>query len=101
MQFKPFALSAAAVCFVASFSTFADVAHSDKTPPKVVSAAGTFATLDRNGDHRLSRSEAGFDHVLAQTFAEIDTDGDGYVSPAEYAAAENTRNPVSSNVPRQ
>ena len=40
-----------------------------------------------------------FDRVMSDTFAEIDSDGDGYVSTAEYAAAEKTRNTVSSNLP--
>ena len=66
-----------------------------------IALADSFAALDRNGDHRISRSEAGFDRVMSDTFAEIDTDGDGYVSTAEYAAAEKTRNPVSSNMPNQ
>ncbi|HEY0940397.1 MAG TPA: hypothetical protein VGE08_09900 [Steroidobacter sp.] len=60
-----------------------------------VAAASPFAALDRNGDHRISRSEAGFDRLLSQTFAEIDTDGDGFVSPAEFAAAEKDRTAVT------
>ena len=63
-----------------------------------VAAASSFATLDRNRDDRLSRSEAGFDRLLSQTFAEIDSDGDGFVSPAEFAAAEKTRTTAASNV---
>jgi hypothetical protein len=58
---------------------------------QLLSATSTFATLDRNGDHRISRSEAGFDSVLSQTFAEIDTDGDGFVNADEYTAAEKRR----------
>lgn len=46
----------------------------------------TFESLDRNGDHQISRTEAGVDKHLAEDFAYIDTDGDGYISPAEYAA---------------
>lgn len=61
-----------------------------------VAAAGSFAALDRNGDDRISRSEAGFDRVLSQTFAEIDSDGDGFVSAAEFAAAEKTRTTVTN-----
>lgn len=57
---------------------------------KTVSAS-PFATLDRNGDQRISRSEAGFDRLLSQSFAEIDTDGDGFVSLAEFEAAEKSR----------
>jgi hypothetical protein len=46
----------------------------------------TFESLDRNGDHQISRTEAGVDRHLADDFAYVDTDGDGYISPAEYAA---------------
>lgn len=63
-----------------------------------IAAANSFAALDRNGDHRISRSEAGFDRLLSQTFAEIDTDGDGFVSPAEFAAAEKNPTTASNNL---
>ena len=46
----------------------------------------TFDSLDRNGDRLISRTEAGVDRHLADDFAYVDTDGDGYISPAEYAA---------------
>ena len=46
----------------------------------------SFESLDRNGDHQISRTEAGVDRHLSEDFAYIDTDGDGYISPAEYAA---------------
>lgn len=61
-----------------------------------LAATSSFATLDRNGDHRISRSEAGFDRVLSGTFAQIDTDGDGFVSTEEFAAAEKTRTTVTN-----
>jgi hypothetical protein len=99
MTTKHIALAVASACFIAFGNAAADnVAHSDK-PQKVSVASSTFTALDRNGDHRISRSEAGFDRVMSDTFAEIDTDGDGYVSTAEYAAGEKTRNTVSSNLP--
>lgn len=52
--------------------------------PAVVPA---FDTLDRNGDDRLSRSEAGYDRLFSAIFATSDSDADGFVSRAEYAAA--------------
>lgn len=52
-------------------------------PPRAVVAA--FESLDRNADHKLSRSEAGFDRVLSEVFADTDTDGDGYLTKTEYA----------------
>jgi hypothetical protein len=67
----------------------AAVADGENTEPGV--SAAPFDALDRNADHRLSRSEAGFDRTLSRTFAEIDADGDGYVTPIEYALAEQVR----------
>ncbi len=80
-------------CLFAAAGTYAQESGSGK---KLIAAPGSFATLDRNGDHRLSRSEAGFDRVLSQTFAEIDTDGDGFVSAIEFAAADKTRTAASN-----
>jgi Ca2+-binding EF-hand superfamily protein len=103
MTFKSFALAAAAAWLVTFGNASADnVAYNNSDKPQKVSAASnTFTALDRNGDHRISRSEAGFDRVMSETFVELDTDGDGFVSTAEFAAAEKTRNTVSSNLPRQ
>lgn len=87
-----FLLTTVAAATVGLLASGANAA--DDTKHQVASNA-SFASLDRNGDHRISRSEAGFDRVLSQTFAEIDTDGDGFVSAAEFAAAEKTRTTVS------
>lgn len=83
---------AVSACLLAgtTFADGVDTAPAANTKNKVAST-DSFAALDRNGDRRISRSEAGFDRVLSQTFAEIDTDGDGFVSEAEFAAAEKTR----------
>jgi hypothetical protein len=51
-----------------------------------VAAVSTFESLDKNGDQRISRTEAGVDKNLSNIFATADTDGDGYVSKAEFAA---------------
>lgn len=61
-----------------------------------VASASSFAALDRNGDHRISRSEAGFDRLMSQNFVEADTDGDGFVTAAEFAAAEKSRTPLTA-----
>jgi hypothetical protein len=55
-----------------------------------------FDALDRNADHRLSRSEAGFDRTLSRTFAQIDSNGDGYITPIEYVLAEQFRAMLSA-----
>ncbi len=85
-----FATVAASASLLAATHVYADGAKAK------IAAASSFATLDRNRDARISRSEAGFDQVLSRTFAEIDTDGDGFVSPAEFAAAEKTSTTVNN-----
>lgn len=55
--------------------------------PAVATAIAPFEALDKNADRRLSRSEAGFDRVLSAIFADNDVDGDGYLTPSEYARA--------------
>lgn len=50
-------------------------------------ATATFEALDKNVDRQISRTEAAGEKRLAEGFAFVDTDGDGYVSQAEYAAA--------------
>jgi Ca2+-binding EF-hand superfamily protein len=89
-----FAALAGSACLLAAASGFANDAK-DK-----VATPGSFATLDRNGDNRLSRSEAGFDRRLSETFVELDTDGDGFVSAAEFAAGEKNRTTVGKLTPQ-
>lgn len=96
MTIRHYIIAAAAACIGAAGIASAEVTYEDVKARKLVASASTFAELDRNDDHRISRSEAGFDRVMSQTFAEIDTDGDGFVSTAEYAAADETRNTISS-----
>lgn len=73
--------------------SFSAAADSDSAQPRAQQAAQaravqerSFESLDRNGDHQISRTEAGVERHLSEDFAYIDTDGDGYISPAEYAA---------------
>jgi YD repeat-containing protein len=101
MIIKHFALAAAWLIAFGTASADDATYNNSGKPQKISAASGTFTALDRNGDHRISRSEAGFDRVMSETFAEIDTDGDGFVSAAEFAAAEKTRNTVSSNLSGQ
>lgn len=89
-----FAAIAAGACLLANASVFADDGK-DR-----VASSGSFATLDRNGDNRISRSEAGFDRRLSETFVELDADGDGFVSAAEFAAGEKNRSTVGKLTPQ-
>jgi hypothetical protein len=102
MTIKHFTIAAATAWLVAFGSASAENAPPNSgKPQKLTAATSTFTTLDRNGDHRISRSEAGFDRLMSETFADVDADGDGFVSNAEYAATEKTRNTVSSNLPNK
>jgi Ca2+-binding EF-hand superfamily protein len=45
-----------------------------------------FASLDRNRDQRISRSEAAVKGSVSKRFDGIDSNGDGYLSMREFAA---------------
>lgn len=45
-----------------------------------------FASIDRNGDRRISKTEAGTYKDIIDRFAYIDTNGDGFITPDELAA---------------
>jgi len=84
-------LAGVLTALVITLSSAADPAAADTSPNGADQQARSvqepsFASLDRNGDHQISRTEAGFNRHLGEDFAYIDTDGDGYISPAEYAA---------------
>lgn len=46
----------------------------------------TFEALDKNADRQISRTEAAGEKALSDSFASVDTDGDGYVTKDEYSA---------------
>jgi hypothetical protein len=57
-----------------------------ETPQSTAKPATPFESLDKNADRQISRTEAGFDRKLSNGFAFLDTNGDGFLSPEEYAA---------------
>ena len=61
------------------------VAGGDKDH-SMTSADQKFDQLDSNQDRSLSKSEAAQDETIAATFASIDADGDGKVSRSEFTA---------------
>lgn len=65
---------------------FAAAALAGGDEPSMSSADRKFDQLDANQDQALSRSEAAQDETLSAVFASIDSDGDGQLSRAEYAA---------------
>jgi Ca2+-binding EF-hand superfamily protein len=79
----------AALCFSAAALAGDDSSKTntiETTSAEAKTAAMTgFDSLDKNHDGRISRTEAGMDKGLSNVFATADTDGDGYVSKAEYA----------------
>lgn len=64
-----------------STSALAEVA-----PDTTTKTVATFEALDRNADRQISRTEAGYDRKLSKGFAFLDANGDGFLSPEEYAA---------------
>jgi EF hand len=55
-------------------------------PTATAKAVASFESLDKNADRQISRTEAGFDRALSNGFAFLDANGDGFLSPEEYAA---------------
>jgi hypothetical protein len=63
--------------------TAAQAAEQDQSTS---SAEETFKSLDKDGDQRLSKTEAASDKSLARTFAYLDADGNGFLTLREYTA---------------
>jgi hypothetical protein len=57
-----------------------------ETPHATAKATASFESLDKNADRQISRTEAGPDRALSNGFAFLDANGDGFLSPEEYAA---------------
>lgn len=57
-----------------------------ETPQAATKTLASFESLDKNADRQISRTEAGPDRQLSNGFAFLDANGDGFLSPEEYAA---------------
>jgi Ca2+-binding EF-hand superfamily protein len=71
--------------FAATLLAVGAAAAADQNAPSA-GADAMFKSLDRDGDQRLSKSEAAKDKALMEHFAALDTDSDGYLTPREYAS---------------
>ena len=71
----------AGMCLVSG----AALAQSDSDTP----GAGGFERLDLDQDGKISVSEAEADRVVLEGFARADRNGDGFLSPEEFAVVEN------------
>jgi hypothetical protein len=89
-MYKHIPVLVAALCSAVAMADTSITSASTKVDVESTSAAAktaamsNFETLDKNGDERISRTEAGMDKNLSNTFGIADTDGDGYVSKAEF-----------------
>jgi Ca2+-binding EF-hand superfamily protein len=78
---KYIALIAGAI--LASTAMAGDKEHKDHS---MQSAASKFERLDSDQDRSISKSEAASDSELTAVFASVDADGDGKLSQSEYTA---------------
>jgi len=54
---------------------------------KAVAQSGArFQSLDRDHDQRISKAEAAANHTVAERFAGVDANADGFISKAEFDA---------------
>jgi hypothetical protein len=81
---------ASLIAFLLPISLGAAVAHSDDLQVAKATSA-TFASIDRNGDHRISKTEAGTHKTIIDRFAYIDTNGDGFITQDELTANLSAR----------
>jgi Ca2+-binding EF-hand superfamily protein len=74
------------IAFLLPASLGITVARGEDQQIVVKTPAAAFASIDRNGDHRISKTEAGAYKNIIDRFAYIDTDGDGFITQDELTA---------------
>jgi Ca2+-binding EF-hand superfamily protein len=77
---------ASLITVLLSASLGVTVARGEDQQVVVKTPSATFASIDRNGDHRISKTEAGTYKNIIDRFAYIDTDGDGFITQNELIA---------------
>ncbi|HEY6641769.1 hypothetical protein [Povalibacter sp.] len=65
----------------------ATIANAEDVQVATATTTVSFTSIDRNGDNRISKTEAGTYKYLIDRFAYIDTDGDGFISQDELIAS--------------
>lgn len=79
----------AATLFAATMGTTSAIAESPATLPDAKAirlAQAKFHSLDKNDDLQISKGEAAAEKALADRFAAVDANGDGFLSRSEYEA---------------
>ena len=77
----------ATALFIAALAPCSAMAAADDLPVRSTQDVQVvFASLDRNRDQKISRSEATVKGSVSKRFDGIDSDGDGYLSMREFAA---------------
>lgn len=85
MSHKIFAVLAATLLSSIAFANDND--NDDKAR-----GGDAFKAMDSNRDERLTQNEVSGDPALAQHFAALDRDQDGYLTKREYAAHKGDKN---------
>ncbi len=66
-------------------------APTQPTHPTQPKSDASFASLDKDGDGRISKSEAEADAKVKQQFSMFDKNGNGFIDKDEVMSSENTQ----------
>lgn len=79
-------MSARILVLVAAAPLAISAVVADDIEKKTEATEAQFQSLDRDADHRISKAEASARKDLAQRFAAVDANSDGYLSADEFMA---------------
>ena len=97
---KRLVLGMSTVALMASAAVFAQEQEDNTRLAAADSPAATFMKLDADTDGRISAIEAANNSKVAAGFTTADSDKDGYLTKAEFAAMSSSANERGNATPR-
>lgn len=87
-------LIAGAAVTLLPLAAFAQSPGPDPTQQPTQGQGATFESLDKDGDGRISKSEAEANATVKSQFASYDLNGDGFIERAEVSKANDAQTPA-------